>query len=212
LGRRRVFVAGLAVFALASLLVASAPSGAFLIAARALQGAGGLQGAGAAIVAASSLSLLTASFPEGRERTRAVAWYGAAAGIGASLGLVIGGALTSAVSWRAGFFINVPIGIAMIVLAPRYLPRTQRLSGRFDLVGALVATLGMSALVFAVVESDEVGWSSPRTITALVAGWRSLPRSQSTRRVRRSRSCRYTSSPAEFAPAPTSPGCSTSAT
>lgn len=168
LGRRRVFVAGLAVFALASLLVACAPNGAFLVAARALQGVG------AAIVAPSSLSLLTASFPEGRERTRAVAWYGAAAGIGASLGLVIGGALTSAVSWRAGFFINVPIGVAMIVLAPRYLPQTERLRGRFDLVGALAATLGTGALVFAIVESAEVGWVSGRTIAALVVGVASL--------------------------------------
>ena len=163
-GRRRVFVAGLAVFSLASLLVACAPTGGFLIAARALQGIG------AAIVAPSSLSLLTASFPEGRERTRAVVWYGAAAGIGASLGLVIGGALTSAVSWRAGFFINVPIGMAMIILAPRYLPRAQRVSGRFDLIGALAATLGMSALVFAIVESAEIGWAAPGTIAALVVG------------------------------------------
>ncbi|MFE7423430.1 MFS transporter [Rhodococcus sp. NPDC057529] len=164
LGRRRVFVAGLAVFAVASLLVSVAPTGASLIAARALQGIG------AAIVAPSSLSLLTASFPEGRERTRAVAWYGAAAGIGASLGLVIGGALTSAVSWRAGFFVNVPIGIAMIVLSPRYLPQTARISGRFDVVGALAATLGMSALVFAIVESAEFGWSAPSTLVALAAG------------------------------------------
>ena len=126
------------------------------------------------IVAPSSLSLLTASFPEGRERTRAVAWYGAAAGIGASLGLVIGGALTSAMSWRAGFFINVPIGIAMIVLAPRYLPQAQRLSGRFDLVGSLAATLGMSALVFAVIESAEVGSSARSTIAALAVGLASL--------------------------------------
>jgi EmrB/QacA subfamily drug resistance transporter len=164
LGRRRVFIAGLAVFAVASFLVACAPTGALLIAARALQGVG------AAIVAPSSLSLLTASFAEGRERTRAVAWYGAAAGIGASLGLVIGGALTSAVSWRAGFFLNVPIGIAMIVLAPRYLPQSQPTRGRFDLTGALTATFGMSALVFAIVESAEVGCTAPRTIAALVVG------------------------------------------
>lgn len=164
LGRRRVFVVGLVVFAFASLLVASAPNGAFLVAARALQGVG------AAIVAPSSLSLLTASVPEGRERTRAVALYGAAAGIGASLGLVIGGALTSAVSWRAGFFINVPIGLAMVVLAPRYLPPAPPPGGRFDLVGTLTATLGMGSLVFAIVESAEAGWAAPRTITTLVAG------------------------------------------
>jgi MFS family permease len=116
LGRRRVFVFGLAVFALASLLVGGAQTGWWLIAARALQGIG------AAIVAPSALSLLTASFPEGRERGKAVALYGATAGIGASLGMVIGGALADWVSWRAGFFINVPIGAAMILLAPRFLP------------------------------------------------------------------------------------------
>jgi MFS family permease len=106
LGRRRVFVFGLAVFAVASLLVGAAQSGWWLIGARALQGVG------AAIVAPSSLSLLTASFAEGRERARAVALYGATAGIGASLGMVIGGALADWVSWRAGFFINVPIAVA----------------------------------------------------------------------------------------------------
>jgi EmrB/QacA subfamily drug resistance transporter len=164
LGRRRVFIAGLAVFALASLLVGVAPTGWWLIAARALQGVG------AAVVAPSSLSLLTASFPEGRERTRAVAWYGAAAGIGASLGLVIGGALTTAVSWRAGFFINVPIGAAMILLAPRYIPQTEPSTGRFDVVGAACATLGMSALVFGIVNSADAGWGAPTTIAALVGG------------------------------------------
>jgi MFS family permease len=98
LGRRRVFVFGLAVFASASLLIGVAPTGWWLIAARALQGVG------AAVVAPSSLSLLTASFPAGKERAKAVALYGATAGIGASLGLVIGGALADGVSWRAGFF------------------------------------------------------------------------------------------------------------
>ncbi|MGX7730849.1 MFS transporter [Rhodococcus sp. 2H158] len=164
LGRRRVFVAGLTVFTVASFLVAAAPTGTLLIAARALQGVG------AAIVAPSSLSLLAASFPEGRERTRALAWYAATAGLGASLGLVLGGALTSAISWRAGFFVNVPIGIAMIALAPRYLPQTQGASGRFDVVGALAATLGMGALVLAVVESAEVGWAATSTLAALGAG------------------------------------------
>jgi EmrB/QacA subfamily drug resistance transporter len=164
LGRRRVFVFGLAEFALASLLVGVAPNGWWLIAAR------GLQGIGAAIVAPSALSLLTASFPHGKSRAKAVALYGATAGIGASLGLVIGGALADWVSWRAGFFLNVPIGIAMILLAPRFLPETPRRRGRFDLIGAVCATLGVGALVFAVIHSAQAGWTSPVTDTALVSG------------------------------------------
>lgn len=164
LGRRRVFVAGLAVFATASLLIGLAPDGGWLVGARALQGIG------AAIVAPSSLSLLTASFPEGRERTRAVAWYGATAGIGASLGLVLGGALAHWISWRAGFFINVPIGIAMIVLAPKYLPESQRTVGRFDVVGAASATLGMGSAVLGIISSADAGWSSPVALAAFAAG------------------------------------------
>ncbi|MGO4188984.1 MFS transporter [Pseudarthrobacter sp. TAF60_1] len=164
LGRRRVFVFGLVVFSLASLLIGLAPAGWWAIAGRAVQGIG------AAIVAPASLSLLTASFPEGRERTRAVALYGATAGIGASLGLVIGGALAHWISWRAGFFVNVPIGAAMIALAPRFLPETGRASGRFDVFGALSATLGVGALVYGIIHVAEGGWNSPVTLTAVSAG------------------------------------------
>ncbi|MFI7063152.1 MFS transporter [Kribbella sp. NPDC050124] len=164
LGRRRVFVFGLTVFSLASLLIGLAPTGWWLIAARALQGIG------AAIVAPASLSLLTASFPEGRERSRAVALYGATAGIGASLGLVIGGAVAEWISWRAGFFLNVPIGTAMILLAPRFLEETGRRTGRFDVVGAVSATLGVGALVFGIIHSADGGWGSPVTVGALLAG------------------------------------------
>ncbi|MET3922207.1 MFS transporter [Arthrobacter sp. UYEF20] len=164
LGRRRVFVFGLVVFSLASLLIGLAPAGWWAIAGRAVQGIG------AAIVAPASLSLLTASFPEGRERTRAVSLYGATAGIGASLGLVIGGALAHWISWRAGFFVNIPIGAAMIALAPRFLPETGRASGRFDVAGALTATLGVGALVFGIINTAEVGWTSPVTVTAVGAG------------------------------------------
>lgn len=162
LGRRRVFVVGLAVFVTASFLIGVAPTGSWLIGARALQGVG------AAIVAPSALSLLTASFPEGRQRSRAVAWYAATAGIGASLGLLVGGAAAQWVSWRAGFFINVPIGIAMAILAPRYLPATQPLRGRFDLTGALTATIGVGALVFGIIESADRGWSDPVVVAALL--------------------------------------------
>jgi EmrB/QacA subfamily drug resistance transporter len=164
LGRRRVFVFGLVVFSTASLLIGLAPSAGWAIAGRAVQGIG------AAVVAPASLSLLTASFPGGRERTRAVALYGATAGIGASLGLVIGGALAHWISWRAGFFVNVPIGAAMIILAPRFLPESGRASGRLDVAGALSATLGAGALVFGIINTADAGWTSPVTITAVSAG------------------------------------------
>ncbi|MFD0758101.1 MFS transporter [Arthrobacter ulcerisalmonis] len=164
LGRRRVFVVGLVVFSVASLLIGLAPAGWWAIAGRAVQGIG------AAIVAPASLSLLTASFPEGRERTRAIALYGATAGIGASLGLVIGGALADWISWRAGFFVNVPLGAIMIALAPRVLPESDRATGRFDLFGALSATLGVGALVFGIINSADAGWNAPVARTAISAG------------------------------------------
>jgi MFS family permease len=126
LGRRRMFVAGLAVFTAASLAVGLAQSPAWLLAARAAQGVG------AATLAPSTLALLSASFPEGPQRTRAVAYYGAVVGVGASVGLVLGGVLTSWLSWRVGFFINVPIGIAMMLAARRYLVETERRAGRFE--------------------------------------------------------------------------------
>jgi EmrB/QacA subfamily drug resistance transporter len=161
LGRKRVFIFGLVVFSLASLLIAFAPVSWWLIASRAIQGIG------AAIVAPSALSLLTASF-EGRERARAVAAYAATAGIGASLGMVVGGALASWFSWRAGFFVNVPIGIAMIALAPRFLSETAIRPGRFDITGAVTATLGVGGLVFAILHGSENGWTDVTTITAFI--------------------------------------------
>ncbi|MEV4130576.1 MFS transporter [Dactylosporangium sp. NPDC049742] len=170
-GRRRMFVIGLVLFALASLLVGLAsllvglaPWSWWLIAARAFQGIG------AAILAPSSLSLLTASFAEGHQRARAVAAYSAVAGIGASAGLVFGGVLADVVSWRAGFFLNVPIGVAMVFAAYRYIGETERRQGRFDLIGALCATGGMTALVFGIVDAAEVGWGAPSTIIAIALG------------------------------------------
>jgi EmrB/QacA subfamily drug resistance transporter len=164
IGRRRLFFLGLVLFGGASFLVGAAPFAWWLIAARAVQGIG------AAILAPSSLALLTATFPEGQQRGRAVAAYSAVSGIGASLGLVVGGLLADLVSWRAGFFINVPIGLAMLVAARRYVAETPPRGGRFDLIGALCATLGMSALVFGVIESAGAGWGSPRVVVSLLAG------------------------------------------
>lgn len=163
-GRRRVFVFGLIVFSFASLLIGFSPSGEWMIAARALQGIG------AAIVAPASLSLITVSFPEGKERERAIVLYGATAGIGASLGMVIGGAFAEWISWRAGFFINVPIGIAMIALAPRFLPETRPARGTFDVLGALTATGGVGAMVFGIIHAAESTWTSPVTLTSLAVG------------------------------------------
>lgn len=163
IGRRRLFVVGLAVFGTASLLIGLAPTGWWVIAARALQGIG------AAVVAPTSLALITASF-EGEARSRAVAWYGATAGIGASLGLLVGGALTTWISWRAAFLVNVPIAVAMIIGARAVLAETPRQRGRFDVVGALCATLGMGGLVFGIIESGTAGWGSARVIGPIAAG------------------------------------------
>lgn len=163
-GRRRVFVLGLALFGVASFLVGTAQNEAWIVAARAFQGIG------AAIVAPSSLALITALFPAGHERTRATAAYGTTAGLGASLGLVVGGALASWVSWRAGFSINVPIAIVMIVLALRFLPPFETARGRFDLVGAAASTFGMGALVYGIIDAGERGWGDPLALWPIVIG------------------------------------------
>ncbi|MDF2442857.1 MAG: hypothetical protein JWR01_1060 [Subtercola sp.] len=164
LGRRRLFIIGLVIFTVASMAVALSPTGGWMIGARALQGIG------SAIVGPTSLALLTASFPAGRERNQAVAWYAAAAGIGASLGMVIGGVFADLISWRAGFFINVPIGIVMIVLGVRFLVEQPRRPGRFDALGAVCSTLGMGSLIYGIVSSAEDGWGSPVTIGAIALG------------------------------------------
>lgn len=163
LGRRQVFVAGIALFTFASMLGGIAQSPTWLLGARALQGVG------AAIAAPSTLALLTVSFAEGPARTRAVAWYSAVAGAGGSLGLLLGGALTSWISWRCGLFINVPLGAALIWLAPRYLPETERRSSRFDLAGALSSTLGMFALVYGLVRAAEEGWGDVLALASFAA-------------------------------------------
>src|SRR5262249_52980778 len=101
--------------------------------------------------------------------TRAVAWYSAVAGAGGSIGLLLGGMLTSWVSWRCGLFINVPLGLALIWLAPRHLPETERRRGHFDLAGALSSTIGMTALVYALVRAAEKGWGDVWTLASFTA-------------------------------------------
>src|SRR4051795_13144497 len=163
LGRRRTFVAGVALFTLASFLGGLAQSETWLLAARALQGVG------AAIAAPSTLALLTTTFREGPERTRALAAYGAVAGGGGSVGLVLGGMLTDWISWRWGLWINVPVGVALVWFAPRVLPETERRPGRFDLPGAAASTAGMTALVYGFVRAAEEGWRDPLTVASFAA-------------------------------------------
>lgn len=147
LGRRRMFIAGLTLFTAASMAIGLAPSPAWLLMGRAVQGVG------AAVLAPSTLALLSIHFAEGPARTRALALYAAAAGVGASLGLVLGGLVAELTSWRVGFFINLPIGIALVLGARRYLAGTPLKQGRLDIAGALSSTLGMSALVFGIVRA-----------------------------------------------------------
>jgi MFS family permease len=144
LGRRRMFTAGIGPFTIASLAVGLAQSPAAMIVARAVQGVG------AAMLAPATLALLSAAFPEGRQRTRAMAAYGALAGIATSFGLIVGGVLTETLSWRFGFFLDVPLGIAAILAAPRYLDEAARQTGRLDIGGALTSSLGVSALVYGI--------------------------------------------------------------
>src|SRR3954462_11467436 len=162
--RRRIFIVGLGVFTLASVAVGAAQSEAWLIAARAIQGVG------AAILAPSTLALLQTSFEEGPERTRAVSYYAAVAGVAATVGLVVGGIFAGLLSWRVGFFINAPIGLAMMLAAPRYLPETTPRPGQADALGAAASTLGMTALVFGIVHSADTGWGDPATLAAVAAG------------------------------------------
>ncbi|MFJ2363328.1 MFS transporter [Pseudomonas sp. NPDC087697] len=164
LGRRRMLVGGLMLFTAASLAIGFAQSPAWLIIARAAQGVG------AAILAPSTLALLSTNFAEGPARTRAFAYYGATAGVGASIGLVLGGVIADWLSWRVGFFINLPIGIALMLGARRYLAETVRRPGQLDVVGALCSTLGMSSLVYGIVRSASDGWGDSTTLVTFTAG------------------------------------------
>jgi EmrB/QacA subfamily drug resistance transporter len=158
LGRRNMFMAGLTVFTLASLAGGLATSPGILLAARAVQGVGG------AIATPAVLATIVSSFPEGRERVRALGAFTAVAMGGASLGLVLGGMITQWVSWRWVFFINVPVGIAVVAATPRLLARTKRLAAKLDLAGALTSTAGMSALVYGFIHAASDGWANAVTI------------------------------------------------
>jgi EmrB/QacA subfamily drug resistance transporter len=166
LGRRRVFAAGVAVFTASSLLSGLAWSEGALIAFRALQGLGG------ALLAPAGLSILMTTFREGRERNLALGIWGAASGSGAAAGVLLGGLLTSYLSWSWNFFINVPVGIAVIALTPWLLneSRGNELGKRhFDFAGAGAVTSGLMLLVYALTRATEDGWTSTTTVGLLAA-------------------------------------------
>ncbi|HYZ80495.1 MAG TPA: MFS transporter [Solirubrobacteraceae bacterium] len=166
LGRRRVFVSGLMLFALASLAGGIADSQGVLIAARAVQGLGG------AVIAPASLSILTTTFSEGAARNRAVGIWGAMGGAGGAAGVLLGGILTDLLSWRWILFINVPIGLLAAVAAQHYIIES-RSAGRareFDLRGALAATAGLTLLVLGIVRTDQTGWGNSSTLILIAAG------------------------------------------
>ncbi len=164
LGRRRVFLTGIAVFSVASLLGGFADTSGLLLAARALQGVG------AALAAPSALALLMTMFPDAKERVRAIGYYTAVSIGGSAVGLIAGGVLTQWVSWRWVLFVNVPIGIAVIAVALRVLPETARSKGHFDLAGAITSTLGMTGLVYGFVRAASTSWTDPVTVAAFVIG------------------------------------------
>jgi EmrB/QacA subfamily drug resistance transporter len=165
LGRRRMFIAGLAVFAAASLLAGLAPSDTILILARALQGVG------AAVMTPAALSILMTTFREGAERNTALGVWGAVGASGGTVGVLLGGILTDTIGWEWIFFLNVPIGLAVIAVAPALLreSRVDAARRRFDLAGALTVTAGLALLVYALVEADSAGWASAQTV-GLIAG------------------------------------------
>jgi EmrB/QacA subfamily drug resistance transporter len=163
LGRRRVFITGILIFTLASLLGGLATSSAWLLAARALQGVGG------AIASPTALALITTNFAEGRVRNRALGVFAAVSVSGAAIGLLAGGMLTSWLSWRWVLFVNVPIGILIALVAPLYITESERQPGRFDIAGAFTSTAGMVALVYGFIRAGQDGWSDSVTIGSFVA-------------------------------------------
>ena len=158
-GRRRVFQLGLAVFSLGSLLCGLAPSLGTLIAARVLQAVGG------SMLNPVAMSIIRNVFEDPRERAQAIGMWGAVFGLSMALGPVVGGALVDAFSWRAVFFVNVPIGLAGMLLANLYVPESRAESRRrLDPAGQLLVILGLAALTYAIIDGPHAGWTSPRTL------------------------------------------------
>ncbi len=167
LGRRRVFLAGTATFALSSLLCALASSRGLLVGAR------GVQGIAGAITSPATLSIITSTLPEGRERNRGLALWGAMAALGASSGALLGGLLTQAFGWEAIFAVNIPLGAVIVGLGLLAIPAIAPAEGHprhFDALGATLVTAGLIALTFGIVRTDTLGWGSAGVLAPLAAG------------------------------------------
>ena len=174
-GRRRIFMTGVSIFAVASLLGGFAQSEPMLLASR------GMQGIGAAIASPTALALITTTFPAGPQRSRAFSVYAAMSGVGAAVGLILGGWLTGLEpswfgqdfsGWRLTFLINVPIGLGAAIAARHVLAESERHPGQLDLPGALTGTLGLVSIVYGLTHAGQpkYGWGDPWTIAALAAG------------------------------------------
>ncbi|WP_333771584.1 MFS transporter [Streptomyces sp. IBSBF 2435] len=163
IGRRTALVWGVSAFTVASIAGGVANDATTLLIAR------GLQGAAAALAAPSTLALIATSFREGGERNRALSVFSAISGAGSAVGLTVGGMLTDWGSWRWVFFVNIPVGVAIVLLAPRFIKETERhRGGRFDIAGALTGTLGMASLVYAFIRVGESSWTDARALTTFV--------------------------------------------
>lgn len=166
LGRRRVFLAGVALFAFSSLVCALADSRGLLIGAR------GLQGFAGAVLSPATLSIITSSLPEGRERNRGLAAWGAVGGLGASSGALLGGVLTQAFGWPAIFAVNVPLGVLVVTLGLRVIPVHLPAEGRrhFDVAGAVLITGALVSATFGIVRTNTLGWGAPGVLVPLIGG------------------------------------------
>jgi EmrB/QacA subfamily drug resistance transporter len=165
LGRQRLFIAGVVIFTVASAINGLATSSGVLIAGR------GLQGLGAAFVSPAALSVLTTTFDEGAERTKALGVWSAIAAGGGAVGLILGGALTEYLSWRWVFFVNLPVGVGATIAALRFVPnsRAEQRPATYDAAGAVTVTGGLLVLVYAIVKAQAYGWGSARTVGLFVA-------------------------------------------
>jgi len=164
LGRRRMFMVGLALFSITSLIAGLSTSSTMLIGARVAQGAAG------AILSPSVFSITSVTFQEGSERNKALGVLGAISGAGAAIGVILGGVLTTYLSWRWIFFVNVPIGLGTLLFVPRLVreSRAEGMARKFDSIGAVLATSGLMLFVYALTRTNQVGWSSTETILEFI--------------------------------------------